>query len=113
MVTPSGFSREELAVVPRLESCAVLPRLAPKPGARTWGTWQQVKVFRHDHIPVNAQTKAAAHAFQSRHECGSRGVRRQVGAAVIAAERDEVALAGVMEALQSPGHEETLAAYPV
>ncbi len=79
-----------------------------------WGTlvlWfaeQEMNVLRHDYVPVNLKLEAAPHPLQGGFEDSSAGVRGKQATAVVTAECDEVTLAAVVKARQSPGHEDNL-----
>jgi hypothetical protein len=67
--------------------------------------YQKVDVFRHDNVSIDAHAETAAHALKSALKHLSTRVIREQGAAVVTAKRDEMALSGVVIALETPWHE--------
>jgi hypothetical protein len=59
---------------------------------------------RHDHIRIDAEMEADPDALQRGLERLPAYVRRQQGTAMIATERDEVALSGLVKSFQTPRH---------
>jgi hypothetical protein len=64
---------------------------------------QQVNLFGHDHIAERAHSETASEALKCRFNGTHLGTTER-WTAMIAAEGNEVALAGFVEAPQSPGH---------
>jgi hypothetical protein len=69
---------------------------------------QQMHVIRHDDIPEHAQSITAPYALERSFESQPCLMRSQRCPTVIAAERDEVGLSGLMETFQSGRHPVTL-----
>lgn len=65
---------------------------------------QQVNVLGHDHVSVDAETVVAAHSLEGAHESVAGGVVIEIGLSAVAAEGQEVNLAGLLKAFQSPRH---------
>ena len=65
---------------------------------------QQVNVLRHHHISIDAETEAEPDALQHSLERLPVCVRRQQWTAMIATERNEVALSGLLKSFQTPRH---------
>ena len=67
-------------------------------------THQQVNVVGHDDVSINAHCEATAHALEAiKEEIASRGIG-EVRSAVVAAESDEMRLAGMVKSGQVGGH---------
>ena len=71
---------------------------------------QQMNMLRHDDVSVNAEPVGSTDPFQRRDkDCA--GFRRcELWLPVVAAESEEMILAGLLKALQRPGHEGRLCA---
>jgi len=70
-----------------------------------WLADQQVNMLWHDYIAVHAKPEAASDTFERGLEGARRRLRGERRRAMVAAEGDKVSLAGLVKALQSPGHE--------
>jgi len=75
----------------------VSPRLAPKTGARTWGTW-------HHDVVVDGQFETTAHVLHAVNEQVEHLGRRKVGLPMITTEGYKMGLSGVLQAPQAAWH---------
>ena len=68
---------------------------------------QQMNMFRHNHVSVNAHSEAASHVLQTRNHQVI-GIRRiEIGSSAIATEGEEVGLPGLLETSQITGIKKT------
>jgi hypothetical protein len=65
---------------------------------------QQMNVIRHYYVPINAEIKTNSDTLQRSFERLPACVRRKQRTAMIAAERDEMALSGFLKAFQTSRH---------
>jgi hypothetical protein len=66
---------------------------------------QKVDVFRHDNVSIDAHAETAAHALKRALKHLSARAIREEGMAVVTTESNEMALSGVVIALETPWHE--------
>ncbi len=71
-------------------------------------TKKQVNMFGHDYVAVDAQCVTTPDTFYRDFECSLRLRREKTRLPVIAAERNEMGLSGLVVTLQSPWHRCTL-----
>ncbi len=69
---------------------------------------QKMNMLRHDYVAVNVKPVITPHPLQGRLEDSSDFVGSKQTTTVVTAERDEMTLAAVVEARQSPWHEHNL-----
>jgi len=77
-------------------------------GSRLWFTSHQVDVLRHHDITIDEKAETASDALQRSFKRLLACVRREQRAAMIATERNEMALSGFLKSLQTPRHEVSL-----
>ncbi len=65
---------------------------------------QQMHMFRHDHVAIDAEPEAASHALQGQFKSSFSAGLIQQPKAMITREGDEMALPRLLKALESPGH---------
>lgn len=65
---------------------------------------QQVNMIGHYNVAIDEKAVSASYAFERGFEGMLRCVHDERRMAVVAAEGDEVSLAGLVKALESPGH---------
>jgi hypothetical protein len=65
---------------------------------------EEMDVFRHHHVTVNAQAIGLANSFERLDESFTGMSVLKIGAAMVTTERQKVDFSGFLEALQSPRH---------
>jgi hypothetical protein len=92
---------------PRYSLLERLERISKRPPPRLAD--QQVNVFRHYHVAVDAKSKTAPDALQPELEGLLRRCPRLRRATTVATERHKMTLPGFVESFQTPRHKASLA----